>query len=214
MRGGLILIVVGIVLAIILLVKAGGVGFDASGKDVKIGAGEEKITTTTEATTTTVAGKAPQTVQVVAANGSGKSGVAAKVAQTLAQSGYTQVVATNSNQPVTTSSVMYAAGYDANARAVAKALGIPESSVQALAAGATLAKDQPATAGVIVLIGPDVATTLAATPTTKPGTEPTTTVAGSTVATTGHATGSPTTTVSRSKTTRTTVAPTTTRPRA
>ncbi|HPU38030.1 MAG TPA: LytR C-terminal domain-containing protein, partial [Microthrixaceae bacterium] len=156
LMSGLILIAVGVVLAVILLVKAGGAGFDSNSADVKIGKGEEKVTTTTEAPTTTLAEQAPQTVQVVAANGSGASGMAAKAAAILAQSGYTQVVSTNSVQPVTASSIMYATGYDANARAIAKALGLPETAVQPLAAGAQVAKDQPATSGVIIMIGPDL----------------------------------------------------------
>lgn len=182
---GLILIAIGVVLAVILLVKAGGAGPDASNADVEIGAGEEKITTTTEATTTTVAEQAPQTVQVVAANGSGASGMAAKAAQVLAQSGYTQVVSTNSVQPVTASSVMYASGYDANARSIATALGLPETSVQALAPGAQLAKDQPATAGVIIMIGPDLVATLNGSGGTGGAT---TTVAGSGTGTSGATT--------------------------
>lgn len=184
LKGGLILIAVGVVLAVILLVKAGGVGFDTSGKDVKIEAGEEKVTTTTVAPTTTATEHSPQTVQVVAANGSGKKGVAAKVSQVLAQSGYTQVVATNSLQPVTAASIMFAPGYDANARAIAKALALPDTAVQALAPGTSVAKEQPSTAGVVVLIGPELATSLEATPASKPGTASTapgrtaTTVAG------------------------------------
>lgn len=182
MRSGLILIGVGVVLAVILLVKAGGAGFDSNAADVKIGKGEEKVTTTTEAPTTTVAEQAPQTVQVVAANGSGASGMAAKAASIIAQSGYTQVVSTNSVQPVTASSVMYATGYDANARAIAKALGLPETAVQPLAAGAQVAKDQPATAGVVIMIGPDLTQTLngasAATTTTVAGATATTVKGG------------------------------------
>lgn len=157
---GLILIAVGVVLAVILLVKAGGVGFDSSSTDVAIGEGEEKVTTTTEATTTTVAEQAPQTVQVVAANGSGASGMAAKAGQVLAQNGYTQVVTTNALQPVTASSVLYATGYDANARSIAKMFGLAESVVQPLAAGTQLAKEQPPTTGVVVMIGPDLTQTL------------------------------------------------------
>ncbi len=190
LRSGLILIAVGVVLAVILLVKAGGAGFDSNAADVKIGKGEEKVTTTTEAPTTTLAEQAPQTVQVVAANGSGASGMAAKAAAILAQSGYTQVVSTNSVQPVTASSIMYATGYDANARAIAKALGLPETAVQPLAAGAQVAKDQPATSGVIIMIGPDLTQTLngasGATTTTVAGAAgaTATTVKGATATTT------------------------------
>ncbi len=189
---GLILIAVGVVLAVILLVKAGGVGFDTSTADLEIGAGEEKVTTTTEAPTTTVAEQAPQTVQVVAANGSGTSGMAAKASQLLAQSGYTQVVSTNSVQPVTASSVMYATGYDANARSIAESLGLADTVVQPLAPGTQLAQDQPATAGVIIMIGPDLVPTLNGAGTTGGATS--TTVAGGSTATTTAGAGSKTTT--------------------
>ena len=120
-----------------------------------------------------VAEQAPQTVQVVAANGSGASGMAAKAGQVLAQNGYTQVVTTNALQPVTASSVLYATGYDANARSIAKMFGLAESVVQPLAAGTQLAKEQPPTTGVVVMIGPDLTQTLSGVGATA------TTVAGS-----------------------------------
>jgi hypothetical protein len=189
---GLILIAVGVVLAVILLIKAGGAGFDGDSSDLEIGAGEDTATTTTEATTTTVAEQAPQTVQVVAANGSGTSGLAAKTGQRLAQSGYTQVVATDSLQPVTASGVFYANGYEANARPIATSLGLAETTVQPLAAGTQLAKNQPPTTGVIVMIGPDLVPTLNGTAGATGGTGATTT----TVA--GGATGGATTTTVRS----------------
>jgi hypothetical protein len=175
---GLILVVVGIVLAVILLVKAGGAGFDGDESDVEIGAGEDKVTTTTEAPTTTIAEQAPSTVQVVAANGSGTSGLAAKTAQLLAQSGYTQVEATDALNPVTASAVLYANGYEGNARSIAALLGLPETAVQVLAPGTQLAKQQPPTTGVIVAIGPDLVPKLNETPTGGSAGGTSTTVAG------------------------------------
>ncbi|UDY34574.1 LytR C-terminal domain-containing protein [Dermatobacter hominis] len=198
---GLILIAVGVVLAVILLIKAGGAGFDGDSSDLEIGAGDDKVTTTTEATTTTVAEQAPQTVQVVAANGSGTSGLAAKTGQLLAQSGYTQVVATDSLQPVTASQVLYANGYEANAKSIAAALGLPETAVQPLAPGTQLAKNQPPTSGVIVMIGPDLVAKVNAGGTAG-GTAgaTTTTVAGGTGSTSGTGTGGATTTTVKSGT--------------
>lgn len=101
---------------------------------------------------------------------------------------------------------MYAAGYEANARAIAKALTLPDTAVQALAAGAPVAKDQPATAGVVVMIGPDLAASLqAVTTTTKPGATATT-VAGrtATTATTVAGRGATTTIAGQVTTTTTT----------
>lgn len=199
---GIVLILVGVVIGIILLVKAGGVGVDSTDAGVEVPAGKEKVTTTTQAPTTTVAEQAPATVQVVAANGSGASGMAAKAGQVLAQGGYTQVVATNSNQPVTASSVMFASGYEANAKSIAKLFGLAETTVTPLAAGSSVAQNQPPTTGVVVMIGPDLvpklngaaagtATTVAGgtATTVKPGTATTvkqgtaTTVAGGTATT-------------------------------
>lgn len=179
---GITLIIAGVVLGVILLVKAGGVGVDSSDAGVDVPAGKEKVTTTTQAPTTTIAEQAPQTVQVVAANGSGASGMAAKAGQILAQGGYTQVVATNSTQSVTASSVMYATGYEANAKSIAKMFGLAETAVTSLAAGSTVAENQPPTTGVVLMIGADLVPKLnTATGTGGSGTA--TTVAGGTATT-------------------------------
>ena len=178
---GLILIVVGVVLGIILLVKGGGVGFDSTSTGVTIPEGDDVTTTVAPATTAAPVGKAPQTVQVVAGNGSSVSGLAGKTGQFLAQAGYTQVVATDSLQPVNASVVYFAPGFEGNAEAIGKLLNLQAGQVQALPAGASLAKNQPATAGVVVLIGPEVATVVGATAAGAGGTA--TTVAGATATT-------------------------------
>jgi len=196
---GLILVVIGVVLGLILLVKGGGVGFDSSGSDVKIGAGEASASSTTVAPATTVAApttdKAPQTVQVVAANGSKVSGLAGKTGQFLAQAGYSQVVSTDSLQAVPATAVYFGPGYEANAQAIAKLLNLQATQVQALPAGAKLAKNQPASAGVVVLLGPEVATVVGVTATGS-----STTVAGAAGATTTVA-GKTATTVAKTATT-------------
>lgn len=191
---GLILIAVGVVLGIILLVKGGGVGFDSTSTGVTIPEGDDVTTTVAPATTAAPVGKAPQTVQVVAGNGSTVSGLAGKTGQFLAQSGYTQVVATDSLQPVTATVVYFAPGFEGNAEAIGKLLNLQPGQVQALPAGASLAKNQPATAGVVVLIGPELATVVGAT---AGGTA--TTVAGATATTVAG--GKVTTTVTTATTT-------------
>jgi hypothetical protein len=174
-------VAVGVVLGLILLVKAGGAGVDTSAKGPEIASGSNATTTsTTVATTTTVASelKAPQTVQVVAGNGSKVGGLAGKTSQFLAKNGYTQVVATDSLQPVTASVVYFNPGYQANAQQVAQLLNLQSSQVQALPSGATLTKNQPSTAGVVILIGPELANVVSSSGTSgSSGT--TTTVAGS-----------------------------------
>jgi hypothetical protein len=157
---GLILVAVGVVLGLILLVKGGGIGFDNSGTDVKIGTGDASATSSTVAPSTTgtpTTDKAPATVQVVAANGSKVSGLAGKSGQFLAQAGYSQVVATDSLQPVQATVLYYAPGYEASAKAVAELLNLQPTQIQPLPAGAKLAKNQPATAGLVLLLGPEVA---------------------------------------------------------
>lgn len=192
---GLILIVAGVVLGIILLVKGGGVGFDSTSTGVTIPEGDAASTTVAPATTAAPVGKAPQTVQVVAGNGSSVSGLAGKTGQFLAQAGYTQVVATDSLQPVTATVVYFAPGFEGNAEAIGTLLNLQAGQVQALPAGAALAKNQPATAGVVVLIGPELATVVGAaaaggTATTVAGATATT-VAGNRATTATTATTTP-----------------------
>jgi hypothetical protein len=150
---GVILVVVGVVLAVILLAKGGGVGFESDRTDVEIG-GTDRTTTTTEAPTTTVPVREPETVRVVVANGSSVSGLAGRTAQFLAQSRYTTSNATDASQPATQTVVYFAPGFEANARALAELLQLSEDRVQALPG--QVGEDQPPDTGVVVLLGPDV----------------------------------------------------------
>ena len=161
---GLILVGVGVVLGLILLVRAGGVGFESGGEGVKINSDEAAVTTTTSAPTTTVptTDKAPQQVKVVVANGSPVSGLAGKTTAFLAQNGYSNSTATDSQSQVSVTTVYYAPGFDASAKALARILGLNSSQVQALPNGAELAKNQPSDAGVVVIAGPEIATIVGA----------------------------------------------------
>jgi hypothetical protein len=208
---GWILVAVGVVLGLILLVKGGGIGFDSSGSGVKIATGDQAGSSTTVATTTTppTTIQPAATVQVVAANGSKVSGLAGKTGAFLAQSGYSQVVTTDSLQPVQASVLYYAPGYEGNAQAMAKLLNLQPTQVQALPAGAKLAKNQPATAGLVLLIGPETAGVVGVT-TGSTGSS-TTVAGGATAPPTTVAKGATATTVFRTTTTvRSGVATTTT----
>lgn len=155
---GVILVVVGVVLGVILLAKGGGAGFDPDRTDVEIGGGSGRTTTTTEVTTTTEAQRPPSTVRVVVANGSDITGLAGRTAQLLAQSGYTTSNATDALVDAPQSIVYFAPGYQPNARAIATLLTLGPDRVQALSG--QVAQDQPADAGVVVLLGADVPATL------------------------------------------------------
>ena len=112
------------------------------------GASDEETTTTTAAVA-----NAPANVTVLVANGSGKSGVAATNATKLKTAGYTKVDTTNS--PTTAkSAVYYAAGAQADAQAVATALGLDPSVVAAMPSPPPV---DLAGATVLVVIGSDKA---------------------------------------------------------
>ena len=156
---GLILVLVALALGALLLFKGGVVGFDSDGESVEIGTGSgdgggetDKTTTTTVAPTTTAA---PATVKVVAANGAGISGLARRATEYLATQGYTNSVATDATASANATTIYFAEGYEANANALAAVLGLPATSVQSLPTGAALAGDQPADAGLIIVLGPD-----------------------------------------------------------
>jgi hypothetical protein len=179
---GIILVVVGVVLGLILLAKGGGIGFDDDSSDVTIDTEDAAATTTTASTTTVpTTDRPPQSVKVVVANGSDVSGLAAKTAEFLAQTGYTSTVVTDSESQVSATVVYFAPGFESSAQAIARDLGLPETQVQALPPGAKLAGEQPTDAGVIVQLGPEVAA--------KVGVTTATTIAGGTATTTTTASG-------------------------
>lgn len=144
-------------------------------------------------------------VQVVSANGSSVSGLASKTNTFLAQAGYSNSVATDSLQPATTTTVYYATGLEGNAKAIATLLNVPVAQVQPLAADAKLAKNQPATAGVIVIIGPELQTVVGGTTASSTPGASTSVAAGGTSATSG--TGGSSTTVAGRTASTTTTAP-------
>ena len=159
---GLILVGVGVVLGLILLLRAGGVGFQSGDGPVDIAT--EDATTTSVAPTTTVptTDRAPQQVKVVVANGSEVTGLAGKTGQFLAQQGYSNSVATDSTSQVSVTTVYYSPGFEASAKALARLLGLNASQVQELPSGAELADNQPTDLGVLIVAGPEIATIVGA----------------------------------------------------
>ena len=137
---GIVLIAVAVLIGVVLLAK----GFSQEDGLVSTAApADERTTTTTQAaapgdtgaeeetTTTTAAANAPANVSVLVANGSGKSGVAGTNADKLKTKGFTKVDTANS--PTTAkSTVYYASGAQADAQAVATALGLDPAAVTAM----------------------------------------------------------------------------------
>ncbi len=154
---GFIIVGVAVVLGAILLLRAGGVGFQSSDSGIEIST--DDTTTTTAAPTTTVptTDRAPSQVKVVVANGSEVSGLAGKTGQFLAQQGYSNSLAVDALSQVSVTTVYYSPGFESSAQAVARLLGLSSAQVQPLPNGSELTKDQPSDAGVIVVTGPEVA---------------------------------------------------------
>ncbi len=155
---GIALIVGAVLIGLLLLVK----GYDAEGGAVaKDDKASGKVTTTTtapvaETTTTTLVTNPPAQVQVKVANASGNpaNGLAGKTRTTLQGKGYTQVSITDAPSAVTATQVLYVAGSQGDAVAVAAALGLPPTAVQ------PMTNPPPVTLGtstVLVLAGPDLA---------------------------------------------------------
>lgn len=162
---GLILIVVAIALGAILLWKGGLVGFDPDGSSVDIGEGSATTETTvpTDETTTTAAPDvtvAPAQVKVVVANGAGVSGLAGASADYLATQGYTNSVATDAPAQVPTTKVYAAEGFEGNATVIAGLFKVDPATIEPIPPE-PVAGDQPADAGVILVLGPDAEATVA-----------------------------------------------------
>jgi hypothetical protein len=150
---GFALIIGAVLIGLLLLVK----GYDAEGGVVATDDPSSEVTTTTvptESTTTTLATTPPAEVAVKVANASGASGVAAKTRTTLEGAGYTQITIGDAPSVVTSTQVLYVAGSEGAAQAVAAALGVDAAAVQAMPDPAPVQLDG---ATVLVLAGPDIA---------------------------------------------------------
>lgn len=191
---GLIVLVVAVAIGLLLLLKAGD-----SGGTKKVSTGSVGSKTTVDVTTTTTksggsttttgassSSHTPAEVKVLVLNGSGKAGVAKSASTQIGTKGYTMGTPGNAAANVATTSVYYAAGYQADADAIAALLGKDSSIV--VAKPATALGPGADTANVVVVLGAD-------TPAGSTSSS-TTTVAGSssTTSTTSSGTSSSTTT--------------------
>ena len=94
---------------------------------------------------------------ILVANGSGKAGAAAKIAQKLAAENFVLKPSGNTKTPASASAVYYAAGYQADAESVASLLS-PKPAVQAMPA--TLPVADLAGAHILVVVAADLASTV------------------------------------------------------
>jgi hypothetical protein len=155
---GLVVIVVAVVVGGLLL----AVAFDDSGS----GGGVDVSTDTEDASTDTTApevtastapsgGREPAQVPVYVANGSGVSGKAADITETLRAAGYTAVLEPGNATDTPISQVYYLPEWQAEAVAVAAALTLSADAAVVMPAEPPF-PDIPADATVVVQVGTDL----------------------------------------------------------
>ncbi len=158
---GIAVLVVAVIVGLLLLLKAGGGGTTSASSDDKGGvtttAPLGSTTTTPDATTTTTEASSgdhePSEVQVLVLNGSGFAGVAGTNSTTIGNKGFKMLTAANANAQIANTVVYYADGYQADAEAVASALGKSSDIVEAMPDTAPgPGADQ---ANVVVVLGKD-----------------------------------------------------------
>jgi hypothetical protein len=161
---GFLLIGVGVLIGAALLINSYGGGSSgpldtSSNKTSGTGRGATSTTVRGGGTSTTappVSHPAAE-VKVLVLNGSGKSGVAKAGADALKPAGFTTLDPTNAKSTVATSVVYAAAGFEADAIAVAGILGLPPTVVKPLTAPPPAEIGDPADAAVVVVLGPESA---------------------------------------------------------
>ena len=107
---------------------------------------------TTESASTTTAPPTPEVTRVLAVNGTKRSGIARRTADTLIAAGYLNTTPTDSIDTVEVSTVYYREGFQADAEGVATALGLDPTGVVPLDQPISAVDDQ---ADVVVAIGND-----------------------------------------------------------
>jgi hypothetical protein len=152
---GILLIAAAVIVGLVLL----GKGLDdGGGTSAATGGGKSTTTTAASSQPTTSTTAAPQPhqpaqVKVLVANGANITGAASTANNTLIAKGYNALSPTNSPN-VSTTTVYFAPGYQADATAIAQLLGAPAAGVQAMPAPPPL---DVKGASVLVVLGPDVA---------------------------------------------------------
>lgn len=102
----------------------------------------------------------PAQVKVLVLNGvDPKKAIAGPAAKALVSAGYSQATAGDAAQTVTVTVMYFAAGYDSDAAKIAALLHLPASVVQVLPSPPPASVGNPKDATVIIVLGPDAATT-------------------------------------------------------
>jgi hypothetical protein len=102
---------------------------------------------------TTLAGNPPADVKVKSVNATSTQGLATKVRDILQSRGYTQVALGDAPTPQLTTDIFYTAGAQADAQAVARALGLNASVVKPMPEPPPVS---PGDATVLVMAGVDL----------------------------------------------------------
>jgi hypothetical protein len=157
---GAILVVAAVLLGIFLLRHGLDTSVDISGtpKTTTDGGTAGATTSGSSSTSTSLAVRPPAQVPSIVLNGTATSGAAKKYSDALFAAGYnlTNRTGATATAHVTTTEVLYAPGFQKEASAVATAIGAPQTAVAPL--GTTL-PGSTSGADVIVVLGPDLATT-------------------------------------------------------
>lgn len=153
---GIVLVVVAVLIGIGLLRDS-----DSGATSVAVGAADDPAApanddnaTTSSTTTTTTAPRAPADVKVLVANGSSVSGAAGAQTDALEALGYVAANPTNA-ELVPATVVYFTVGYQAEAEALAAAIGAPVTAVKPLPTPAPVGDMQ--LSNLLVVVGPDLA---------------------------------------------------------
>ena len=151
------LVAVAVIIGALLIWKNPGTGQVTASPDLHsattttaaAGGGQKAATTTTAAAPTTAVPAAD--LQVTVANASGVPGAAGTITEKLKGAGYAKVAALNGdkNQPT---KVFYEGKFEADAKAVAKVIGLPATTVEPRPPEVAI-EDEGKNAQVIVVLG-------------------------------------------------------------
>ncbi len=152
---GVVLVAVAVVLGFFILRAIDDTGAGPSLEPAGDAAGSTTESTAPPASETTAPqARPPAEVVVLVANASGVQGAAGEQSELIAGGGYQTLPAANAENQVEATQVLPVAGFEAEAAALATAIGAPEGAVQAM-------PDPPpvdiAGANILVLLGPDLA---------------------------------------------------------
>lgn len=155
---GVIVVAAALIVGVLLIVKGGGGATVVADPNTEI-----------DGTTTTVAGAGgPTTTQatsgtsvpadqltIIAANGSGITGLAGKTKTQLAAAGYTAVIATDATADAPTSIVYFVPGFDKDAEAVAASIGMPPARLAQMPDPSQVPVSAVGDVKVVIVLGPD-----------------------------------------------------------